>query len=155
MIEALEYISIILWMVYLFLLINREICRKNKLAKEYNKALILKHPFHIIRIDSLFFLIVFWIYQDFVDNRVLLYLYLIIVLTIIVYVIYDLADNYSNIKKSFKNEWPNYLCGIIIVAFVLSYGFVSDNLLNTCAITLALNLIVPIYVWLIKIFFKK
>ena len=155
MINFLEYGGIILWVCYLFLLIKREVCRKNKYIKEYNKKLIFKHPFHIIRIDTLFFLVVFLIYQNFADNRVLPYLYLIIILTNIVYVIYDLSDNYNDVKKSFKDEWLNYFLGVIIVLFILIYGYICENLLQTCTLTLALNLIVPIYVWLIQILLKR
>ena len=75
---VIEYCGLILWIVYIFLFVNREIGRKNKYASEYKKDLIIKKPFHIIRIDTLFFLIVYVVYSNFADNRVLPYLYLII-----------------------------------------------------------------------------
>lgn len=57
MIEVIEYCGLILWLIYLILLANREISRKIKYENEYTKELIIKKPFHLIRIDSLFFLI--------------------------------------------------------------------------------------------------
>lgn len=153
--EVIEYSGLILWLVYLFLFTKREIRRKNKYSKEYTKELIIKKPFHIIRIDSLFFFIVYFIYANFADTRVLPYLYLIIVLTNIVYVSYDLADN-LRVLNSKNNSDLKYYSGTIIlgiVAFV--YMIISKDLFRTCTLTLGLNLLVPIYVWIIKIIANK
>lgn len=148
---VIEYCGLILWIVYIFLFVNREIGRKNKYASEYKKDLIIKKPFHIIRIDTLFFLIVYVVYSNFADNRVLPYLYLIIVITNIVYCAYDVADNYKTPKRDIKKELANYLCTVAVVIIAFGYMFFSKNLFNTCTLTLALNLVVPIYVWLIKV----
>ena len=155
MTKIMEYCGLFLWIIYLYLFFNREIARKNKYVKEYNKELIIKRPFHIIRIDSLFFLMVYLIYNDFADNRVLPYLYLIIVLTNIVYVVYDIADNYKNYKIDSKKELIYYSGAIILVIIAFGYMFISKNLFNTCTLTLAVNLLVPIYVWLMNIILKK
>ena len=155
MMEVIEYCGLILWIIYLFLLVNREIGRKNKFAKEYHKELIIKRPFHIIRIDNLFFIIVYLIYSNFADNRVLPYLYLIIVLTNIVYVVYDIADNYKKEKIDLRKELVYYSGAIVLVIVAFGYMLISKNLFNTCTLTLALNLLVPIYIWLIKIIKKK
>lgn len=155
MIEIIEYCGLILWVIYLFLFVNREIARKNKYIKEYDKSLIIKKPLHIIRIDSLFFFLVYLIYNNFADNRVLPYLYLIIVLTNIVYVVYDLADNYKGQKVVLKNELIYYSGAIILVVVAFVYMMFSKDLFNTCTLTLGLNIIVPIYIWLIKILIKK
>ena len=143
--EVIEYCGLILWLVYLFLFVKREIRRKNKYANEYTKELIIKKPFHVIRIDSLFFFIVYFIYSDFADNRVLPYLYVIIVLTNIVYVIYDITDNYK-VKKSNWSDELIYCSGALILAiFAFVYLLITKDLLKTCTLTLALNLVVPIY----------
>ena len=155
MIEIIEYCGLILWVIYLFLFVNREIARKNKYIKEYDKSLIIKKPLHIIRIDSLFFFLVYLIYNNFADNRVLPYLYLIIVLTNIVYVVYDLADNYKGQKVVLKNELIYYSGAIILVVVAFVYMMFSKDLFNTCTLTLGLNIIVPIYIWLLKILIKN
>ena len=155
MIEIIEYCGLILWVIYLFLFVNREIARKNKYIKEYDKSLIIKKPLHIIRIDSLFFFLVYLIYNNFADNRVLPYLYLIIVLTNIVYVVYDLADNYKGQKVVLKNELIYYSGAIVLVVVAFVYMMFSKDLFNTCTLTLGLNIIVPIYIWLIKILIKN
>lgn len=153
--EVLEYSGLILWLIYLFLFIKREVRRKNKYSKEYTKELIIKKPFHIMRIDSLFFFIVYYVYTDFADSRVLPYLYLIIVITNIVYVSYDIADNLKPYKSKNGNDLK-YYSGVIvlgIVAFI--YMIISKDLFNTCTLTLGLNLLVPAYVWIIKIITTK
>ncbi len=154
MMEVIEYCGLILWIVYIFLFVNREIARKNKYAHEYTKELIIKRPFHIIRIDTLFFLIVYLVYSNFADTRVLPYLYLIIVLTNIVYCAYDLIDNYKQSKPDIKKEIVNYACTIFLIVVAFGYMFISKNLNNACTLTLALNILVPIYVWLIKVLKK-
>ena len=155
MMEVIEYCGLILWIIYLFLLVNREIGRKNKFAKEYDKELIIKRPFHIIRIDSLFFLIVYLIYSNFADNRVLPYLYLIIVLTNIVYVVYDIADNYKKEKIDLRKDLVYYSGAIVLTLIVFGYMLISKNLINTCILSLVLNMFVPLYVWAMKIILQK
>lgn len=151
MTEVIEYCSLILWVVYLFLFTKREISRKNKYTAEYTKELIIKKPFHIIRIDSSFFLIVYFIYNNFADSRVLPYIYAVIVLTNIVYVIYDITDNYKEYKINLKKEFIYYIGMVILVLIALIYLVSTNNLINTCALSLVLNMFVPIYIWLIKI----
>ncbi len=151
MTEVIEYCSLILWVVYLFLFTKREISRKNKYTAEYTKELIIKKPFHIIRIDSSFFLIVYFIYNNFADSRVLPYIYAVIVLTNIVYVIYDITDNYKEYKINLKKEFIYYIGMVILVLIALIYLVSTNNLINTCALSLVLNMFVPIYIWLVKI----
>ena len=82
-------------------------------------------------------------------------LYLIIVITNIVYVSYDIADNLKPYKSKDGNDLK-YYSGVIvlgIVAFI--YMIISKDLFNTCTLTLGLNLLVPAYVWIIKIITTK
>ena len=99
MYEVIEYIGISLWLIYLILFMNREILRKNKYKNEYNIKMLINKPFHLIRIDSIFFLLVYVYYSNLSDNRMLPYLYVIIMITNIVYVLYDISDNYKDRKK--------------------------------------------------------
>lgn len=155
MIEVIEYCGLLLWVVYLFLFVKREISRKNKYEKEYTLQLIVKKPFHIIRIDSLFFFIVYLIYSNFADNRVMPYLYILIILTNIVYVLYDITDNYKKKNFNLKKELIYYSGAIVIIFIGLSYLLITKDLFNTCLLTLALNLLVPVYIWLIRVFIKN
>ncbi len=155
MIKVVEYLGIILWIIYLFLLINRELCRKNKYIDEYNKKLIIKHPFHLFRIDSIFFLIVYLIYNNFADVNVISYIYIGIIITNIVYVIYDISDNYKVEKNVLKKEFINYFIGFLFVIFLLLFMIFSKNVINVYLITLIINILIPISIWGLKLLLKK
>lgn len=155
MIKVVEYIGIILWIIYLFLLINRELCRKNKYIDEYNKKLIVKHPFHLFRIDSIFFLVVYLIYNNFADVNVISYIYIGIIITNIVYVIYDISDNYKVEKNVLKKEFINYFMGFLFVIFLLLFMIFSKNVVNVYLITLIINILIPICIWGLKLLLKK
>ncbi len=149
MIEIVKYISLILWVGYFFLGIYREIKRnKNKNIKE-----ILQKPFHFIRIDSLFFLIVYLYYNKIARDEVLPYLYLIIVITNIVYLLYDLFDNYK-FERINKNDLLYYFLGIIIVVLLTIYLFICDNAIRVSTITLVINILIPCFISVVS-FFKK
>lgn len=150
MYKTVEYIGLSLWVIYLILLMNREIKRKNKYQKEYNIKMIINKPFHLIRIDSVFFLIVYVIYSNLSDNRVLPYLYVIIMITNIVYVLYDISDNYKDIKNKLKKELINYFGIILFVIIVILYFLINKNLDNTCILTLVLNIFTPVYIWIVN-----
>ena len=155
MIKVVEYLGIILWIIYLFLLINRELCRKNKYIDEYNKKLIVKHPFHLFRIDSIFFLVVYLIYNNFADVNVISYIYIGIIITNIVYVIYDISDNYKVEKNVLKKEFINYFMGFLFVIFLLLFMIFSKNVVNVYLITLIINILIPISIWGLKLLLKK
>ena len=150
MYKTVEYIGLSLWVIYLILFMNREIKRKNKYQKEYNIKMIINKPFHLIRIDSVFFLIVYVIYSNLSDNRVLPYLYVIIMITNIVYVLYDISDNYKDIKNKLKKELINYFGIILFVIIVIIYFLINKNLDNTCILTLVLNIFTPVYIWIVN-----
>lgn len=155
MIKVVEYLGIILWVIYLFLLINRELCRKNKYIDEYNKKLIIKHPFHLFRIDSIFFLIVYLIYNNFADINVISYIYIVIIITNIVYVIYDISDNYKFEKNIIKKEFLNYIIGLLFAIFLLIFMIFNDNIVNVYLITLIINIMIPMCIWGLKLLLKK
>ncbi len=155
MYEVIEYIGISLWLIYLILFMNREILRKNKYQNEYNIKMLINKPFHLIRIDSIFFLLVYVYYSNLSDNRMLPYLYVIIMITNIVYVLYDISDNYKDRKNIFKQEIFNYAGILLFVVIVFMFWLFNKNLDNICILTLVLNLFVPVYVWIINMIKNK
>lgn len=155
MYEVIEYIGISLWLIYLILFMNREILRKNKYKNEYNIKMLINKPFHLIRIDSIFFLLVYVYYSNLSDNRMLPYLYVIIMITNIVYVLYDISDNYKDRKNIFKQEIFNYVGILLFVVIVFMFWLFNKNLDNICILTLVLNLFVPVYVWIINMIKNK
>lgn len=142
--KVVEYISLALWGTYLIFATYREIKSVNGSIK-----LILKKPFHFIRIDSLLFLIIYLVYNNFARIEVLPYLYLIIVLTSVVYLMYDLTDNYK-FKKLKKWEYLVFIPVVIVLILVLSYLYFSEKMLRVATITLIINLFIPAYVSLVK-----
>lgn len=138
MIEVIEYISLFIWMIFLFLSIYRETCRK----KEIN-------IFHLIRVDSVFFLALYIIYNDFARYEVLPYLYSVIIITSLVYLLYDIVDNYK-FKKIAKKDYIYYIGGMVVVALVLIYYFIWGRITKVFIITLIVNLLIPGYVRLIN-----
>lgn len=155
MYEVIEYIGISLWLIYLILFMNREILRKNKYKNEYNIKMLINKPFHLIRIDSIFFLLVYVYYSNLSDNRMLPYLYVIIMITNIVYVLYDISDNYKDRKNIFKQEIFNYAGILLFVVIVFMFWLFNKNLDNICILTLVLNLFVSVYVWIINMIKNK
>lgn len=155
MYEAVEYVGIFLWVIYLILFMNREIKRKNKYREEYNVKMIINEPFHLIRIDSVFFLLVYIFYSNLSDVRVLPYLYVIIMITNIVYVLYDISDNYKDNKFKIKNELINYFGVLILIVIALIYWLIKRDLDGLCVMTLVLNLLVPVYIWIVNMIKNK
>lgn len=155
MYKTIDYFGFILWVIYLILFMNREIKRKNKYIEEYNFKMIINKPFHLIRIDSVFFLIVYFIYSNLSDNRLLPYLYVIIIITNIVYVLYDMSDNYKLDKIKFRNAIFNYLAIILLIIIIIITLLLKVDLNNICILTLTLNLFIPIWVWIINMIKNK
>ncbi len=137
--KVVMYIGLIIWGVYLFLAIYREI-KKNRKMQD-----ILKKPFQIFRIDSIFFLVIYLIYKNIIRGEILTYLYLAIIITNLVYLIYDLVDNYSMTKIK-KNEMLYYFGGLIGIAILFIYLMITKNMIKVSIITLIINLFIPIYV---------
>ena len=136
------WISIGLWAIYGLLLIYREILR--------NKNMKNSNIFHLIRFDSVLFLAIYLFYKYYADNIKFFYLYLAIIITNIVYILYDIMDNYKikNDKGSII-YYIVFLIGVIIMGTF--YIFNKDYLLIT-TITLIINIFIPLYVWLLSHF---
>lgn len=148
MIRVVEYLSLFLWIIYFFLAIYREVRSNKENIKE-----VLKKPFYFFRIDNIFFLIVYLFYNNFARFEVIPYLYLVIVITNIVYLSYDLVDNYK-FSKIKKQEYLSFFLGFLVVLILGAYLFVSNNTLFVSKITLWINIFIPIFVSLVK-FLKK
>lgn len=136
---VIETISFILWIIYILLLVYRETRRKD----------IKKNIFHYIRLDSLLFLIIYLIYDYIARNAVLPYLYLIIVITNLVYLFYDLMDNYKY-SSILKEELIYYIVIIIIILCLVISILISHKFLRLVPITLIVNLLIPSIITLIN-----
>lgn len=139
--NVVEYFSLTIWIIYFFLALYREV-RRNK---DSDIKMILKHPFHFIRIDSVFFLGIYLTYNNFARDEVLFYLYGVIVITSLVYLLYDLVDNYG-FNKINKKDYKYYLggCGIVIV--LAMFWLITKRSILTSTLTLVINLLIPSYV---------
>ena len=73
----------------------------------------------------------------------------------IVYVLYDISDNYKDRKNIFKQEIFNYAGILLFVVIVFMFWLFNNNLDNICILTLVLNLFVPVYVWIINMIKNK
>lgn len=146
MIKVVEILSLSLWSIYFLLGIYREI-RRNREAtfKE-----LIKHPFHFIRVDSLFFLIIYLLYNYIARDEVLPYLYLVIIITNIVYLLYDLVDNYK-FNKIRKEEYIYFIVGVLVIISLFIYLYLCKNSLRVASISLFFNLLIPSLVSLIKL----
>lgn len=145
-----EYTSLILWGIYFLISIYREV-RRNE-DKDFK--MILKKPFHFIRIDNLFFLGVFIFYNRIARDDVLPYLFLFIVITNIVYLMYDLVDNYGVLKWDSKNAFY-FVAGVFVLFFLGIYYFWCKNGIRMATILLAINIFIPSFVSLIRLIKKN
>ena len=86
-------------------------------------------------------------------NKVILNI--VIIITNIVYVIYDISDNYKFEKSIIKKEFLNYIIGLLFVIFLLIFMIFNDNIVNVYLITLIINIMIPICIWGLKLLLKK
>lgn len=136
--KIVEYISLFLWVVYFGLATYREIRRiRNTSFKE-----LWQKPFHFFRLDSLFFLIVYLLYNYIARDEVLPYLYLVIIIANIVYLLYDLVDNY-HFQKIAKEEYYYFVLVGIIIVLTFIYLNICGNVLRIATLTLLLNFLLP------------
>ena len=129
--NVMSWISIGLWVIYGLLLIYREILRNKKMKNN--------NIFHLIRFDSVLFLAIYLFYKYYADNIKFFYLYLAIIITNIVYILYDIMDNYE--RKNNKGSIIYYLIFLIgVIIIVTFYIFNKDYLLITTITRLAIFL---------------
>ena len=138
--NVVSWISIGLWIIYGLLFIYREILRNKKMKNN--------NIFHLIRFDTILFLAIYIFYQYYADNIKFFYLYLALIITNIVYIIYDIVDNYGREKN--KGNILYYLVFIIISIGLCFYYALTNNYLLVTTITLVINIFIPLYVWLLN-----
>ena len=138
--NVVSWISIGLWIIYGLLFIYREILRNKKMKNN--------NIFHLIRFDTILFLAIYIFYQYYADNIKFFYLYLALIITNIVYIIYDIVDNYGRQKN--KGNILYYLVFIIISIGLCFYYALTNNYLLVTTITLVINIFIPLYVWLLN-----
>ena len=140
--NVMSWISIGLWAIYGILLVYREILR--------NREMKNNNIFHLIRFDSVLFLAIYLFYKYYADNIKFFYLYLAIIITNIVYILYDIMDNYE--RNDNKGSILYYLVFMIIAAGLCFYYVITNNYLLVTTITLVINIFIPLYVWLLSRF---
>ena len=124
--NVMSWISIGLWAIYGILLVYREILR--------NREMKNNNIFHLIRFDSVLFLAIYLFYKYYADNIKFFYLYLAIIITNIVYILYDIMDNYE--RNDNKGSILYYLVFMIIAAGLCFYYVITNNYLLVTTITL-------------------
>jgi hypothetical protein len=147
--KLMMYICLILWIIYYILLNKREYLRN----KEQTKSGI----FHLIRFDFILYLVIYIIYSLTLREYILPYLYLAIMLTGIVYVSYDLKDNYKKVKTIPETtSILLYLLVSIIILLISIYFIITNNFKVFSYITLICIFLTPINNYIIfKLIFKK
>lgn len=138
MIKTIEYVSIMLWVIYYYMAIGREVKKKNKFTL---KALV-KNPFKFIHSASLIFLIVYLLYQNYIREEVIPFVYFIIILTNVVYLGYDIHDNYQ--RKLNKREFYRVLLSLLLVGIVCIYILINGNILVALVLTLIIDVFIPL-----------
>lgn len=141
--KVVSIISIIIYLGYYYFLNLREI----KKDKDNNKL------FYLIRLDSLFYLVTFYIYKGFNKEAVSIYLYFIFMFSSLVFILYDLNDNYD-LKKQIKIDRIYYIIGLGILIIPLIYYLKTNNIINMYFITLIINLLIPLIIYIVKRFKK-
>ena len=147
--KVVSIISFILWIFYYYFLVNRELVRKNS-PNSFKEDF-----FYLVRLDSLFFLITFYFYKGFNNASVTIYLFFIFIFSSLVFILYDINDNYDIKKIKFKKEKYYYLICLIIMFIPLIYYFKTKNIANTCCYILDINFLIPIIIYIIRIIMKK
>lgn len=120
-------ISFILWLGYIFFSICQEINRKNTLKISYVKYL-KRNIWHILRMDKLILIVVFYLYSRFNKATVDIYLFCIIMLYFFVNLLYEDI----NIKKiNLKKEWPYFIFILTISLLFISIYYISKKIVLT------------------------
>lgn len=148
-------ISFIIWMIYYWLLVNREIARKNKNKDKYTWALLKKDIFYLFRMDNLFFVIMFYLYKGFNNDSVTIYLYFVFVVASLVYILYDINEKYKILDNKIVKEKIYYFVALLCFALPIIFYFKEHDFANTCFYTLVLNFLVPIIIFLTRIICTK
>jgi len=149
--NLVKNISFIIWTIYYILLTNREIARKNMNKDKYTWNLLTKDIFYLFRLDSFFFLIMFYIYKGFNNDSVTYYLYFVFMVSSLVFILYDLQDKYNIKKNKVKKEKRYYFASFILYLIPGIYYFLKKDIPTVCLWTFAVNFFLPIAIFLTKV----
>ena len=152
--NVVSIISFIIWLFYYFFLVNREIARKNKIKDQYNVSLLKNNIFYLFRLDNLFFLLAFYIYKGFNNASVTIYLYFVFVFASLVFILYDIFDKYDLRKNKLKKEKYYYLGSFLLILIPLIYYLKKHNIANTAYLTLVIDFLVPVVIFIISFIIK-
>ena len=137
---AVVWISLGLWLIYDIIFIYKEILRNDSKKSNF---------FHLIRFDSILFLAIYLFYKHWAKNVYFPYLFLAIVITNIVYLIYDLEDNYTKKRLNIK-EIIYYILFIIIASVLFIIYIIYKDYLSISTYCLLINIFIPSYVWFVN-----
>lgn len=153
--DVIVWISFIIWIIYYWLLVNREICRKNKFQEKYTWELLKKDIFYLFRLDNLFFLIMFYIYKGFDNESVTIYLYFVFVVSALVFIFYDIQDKYNLRNNKLIKEKIYYIISLLAFLVPIIYYFSTKDIANSCFYTLLINMLVPIFIFMTRVIVRK
>lgn len=144
-------ISFVIWLVYIFLIICKEINHKNNLKVPYSKYL-RENIYQILRIDKLLLIIVFYLYSRFNKTSVDIYLFCIIMLYLLVNLLYEEIK----VKKiKYKKEWPYFLILLSLALGLISIYFLTKKLVLTFMLLFSYLYFFPFIFAFINHFLKK
>ena len=144
--KYVEILNFIFFLIYFVLVYYREV-KRNSLEND------VYSPFHLVRIDSLFFLIVYASYVMILRKEVLLYPYLVIMITNIVYIAYDLGDNYK-LERLSKKEIATLVACLLVLIVLFIISFKLNKMIAFNIFSFVIILIIPIVMSGFK-FWKK
>ncbi|MEG0977306.1 MAG: hypothetical protein RSF02_02000 [Bacilli bacterium] len=145
------YLSFIIWIVYYFLLVSRILIEKNNQTITY--GLYIKRNFlKVFRFDKLILIFLFYLYTRLGNEKVLIFLFFIIILFLLVNLLYE-EINFKNIKLKENKYYFILLFILMFIPFI--YFFITFNYTKTLMFLLIFTFILPIIVYVISVIFKK
>lgn len=145
--RIVKIISMIIWIIYFWLLIKREIIRKNKNKDKYTWNILKSNIFYLVRLDNLFFLIMFYIYKGFNNDSVTAYLYFVFMFASLVFILYDLDDKYKIKKIDWSKETKYFIGAGILFVIPIIYYLITKDLANSYMLTFIIDFLVPIIIF--------
>lgn len=145
------YLSFIIWIVYYFLLVSRILIEKNNQTITY--GLYIKRNFlKVFRFDKLILIFLFYLYTRLGNEKVLIFLFFIIILFLLVNLLYE-EINFKNIKLRENKYYFILLFILMFIPFI--YFFITFNYTKTLMFLLIFTFILPFIIYVISVIFKK
>ncbi|MEG1150034.1 MAG: hypothetical protein RSE17_01955 [Bacilli bacterium] len=145
------YLSFIIWIVYYFLLVSFILIEKNNQTITY--GLYIKRNFlKVFRFDKLILIFLFYLYTRLGNEKVLIFLFFIIILFLLVNLLYE-EINFKNIKLRENKYYFILLFILMFIPFI--YFFITFNYTKTLMFLLIFTFILPFIIYVISVIFKK